>query len=121
MAVFGERCVDLNNDALKIFGTHFSYNEKLKKEKIFKTVTGIQRVLEIWRKRNLTLERKLVIFKTMAISKIVFKWFIKHVSELEKIQKAFFLENSAPKIKYETSCNDYNDGGLKMLIFQTKL
>ena len=37
MTVSGERCVDLNNDALKIFGPHFSYNEKLKKEKIFKT------------------------------------------------------------------------------------
>ena len=41
----------------------------------------------------------------------------KTYKRLEKIQKAFFLENSAPKIKCETSCNDYNDGGLKMLIF----
>ena len=26
-------CVDLNNDTLKILGTHFSNNEKLKEEK----------------------------------------------------------------------------------------
>ena len=33
--VCGLRCVDLNNDTLKILGTHFSYNEKLKEEKNF--------------------------------------------------------------------------------------
>ena len=37
MAVCGMRCIDLNIDMLKILGTHFSYNEKLKEEKkIFK-------------------------------------------------------------------------------------
>ena len=43
-------CVDLKNDTLKILGTHFSYNEKLKEERNFyKTVTNIQRVLKIWK------------------------------------------------------------------------
>ena len=72
----GLRCIDLNNDTLKILGTHFSYNEKLKEEKNFyKTVTDIQRVLKIWKKRNLTLEGKIVIFKIIAISKTVFQSF----------------------------------------------
>ena len=52
----GLNCIDLNNDTLKTLGTYFSYNEKLKEEKKFcKTVTDIQRVLNIWKKRNLTL------------------------------------------------------------------
>ena len=64
VAVCGLRCIDLNNDTLKILGTHFSYNEKLKEEKKkYKTVTGIQRVLNIWKKRNLTLEGKLLFLK----------------------------------------------------------
>ena len=33
VAVCGLRCIDLNNDTLKILGTHFSYNKKLKEEK----------------------------------------------------------------------------------------
>ena len=33
VAVCGMRCVDLKNDTLKILGTHFCYNEKLKEEK----------------------------------------------------------------------------------------
>ena len=95
VAVCGLRCIDLNNDTLKILGTHFSYNEELKEEKKFyKTVTDIQRVLNIWKMRNLTLEGKVAILKIIAISKVVFQSFIatvpKHIiNELEKIQKVF--------------------------------
>ena len=92
VAVCGMRCIDLNSDTLKILATHFSYNKKLKGEKkIFKSLTDIQRVLKIWKMRNITLEGKVVIFKTKAISKIVFQSFITTVpkyvvNELEKIQ-----------------------------------
>ena len=45
VAVCGMRCIDLNVDTLKILGTHFSYNEKLKEEKNFyKIVTDMQQV-----------------------------------------------------------------------------
>ena len=127
VAVCGLRCADLNNDTLKILGTHFPYNEKLKEEKsIYKTVTDIQRVLNIWKMRNLTLEGKIAIFKTIAISKIVFQSFIatvpKHIiNELEKIQKAFLWKNSTPKIKHETLCNDYKAGGLKNVDIPNKI
>ena len=56
MVVCGLHCIDLNNDRLNILGTHFSFNEKIKEEKIFyKTVTDIRRVLKIWKVRTLTL------------------------------------------------------------------
>ena len=43
MAVCGLCCINLSKDTLKILGTHFSYNEKLKQQKKFyKTVTDIQ-------------------------------------------------------------------------------
>ena len=76
--------------------------------------------------RNLTLEGKIVIFKTKAISKIVFQSFITTVpkyvvNELEKIQKAFLWNNSTPKIKHETLCNDYKAGGLKNVDIPRKI
>ena len=77
MAVFGVRCIDLNIDTLKILGTQFSYNEKLREDKNFyKIVTDMQRVLKIWKMKKLTLEGKIDIFKTIAISKIVFQFFL---------------------------------------------
>ena len=98
VAVCGMRCIDLNIDTLKILCTHFSYGEKLKEEKNFyKIVTDMQRVLKIWKMRRLSLEEKIVIFKTIAISKIVFQAFIttvpkRIVNELKKNTKSFFLE-----------------------------
>ena len=76
--------------------------------------------------RNLTLEGKIIIFKTITISKIVFQLFIKtipkHViNELEKIQKALLLKNSTPKIKHETIFNDTKTGGLKNVDIRNKI
>ena len=87
MVVCGMRCIGLNIDMLKILGTHFSYNEKLKEEKKFyKIVIDMQRVLKIWKMRKLTLKGKIVTFKTIAISKIIFKAFVatvpKHIENL---------------------------------------
>ena len=89
------KCVDLVFDTIKILGTNFSYNEKLKEERSFcLTIANIQRVLKLWKLLNLTLEGKLLIFKTLALSKTIFQAFVKPIpiyviTELEKIQKIF--------------------------------
>ena len=58
---------------MKITGVHFWYNEANQDEKNFlETITKIQNVLRIWRMRSLTLEGKIIVFKTLAISKIVY-------------------------------------------------
>ena len=76
--------------------------------------------------RNLTLEGRIVVFKTLAISKIVFLALltkIPHqvVKELEKIQKSFLWKDSTPKIRHETTCKDYKDGGLKNVDISYKI
>ena len=97
VAVCGMRCIDLNIDTLKILGTRFYYNKKLKEEKNFyKIVKDMQRVSKIWKMGKLILEGKIVVFKTTAISKIVFQAFItnvpKHIAnELKKYKRLFFF------------------------------
>ena len=121
------RCVVIKNDTLKILGTHFSYNEKLKEEKNFyTTATNIQRARKTWKLRSLALEGKIVIFKTLAISKIVFQSLTtpvpRHiVNELEKIQKPFLWKNSSPKMKHETLCKGHKGGGLKNIDISSKI
>ena len=75
--------------------------------------------------RRLTLEGKIIDFKTLAISKIVFLSLISEVpteiiSELERIQKTF-LWPFKPKIKNETLCSDFKHGGLKNVNIQKKI
>ena len=56
----------------------------------------MQRLLKIWNMKKLTLEGKIVVFKTIVISKIVFQAFIttvsRHIVIEQKNTKSFFLE-----------------------------
>ena len=75
--------------------------------------------------RNLTLEEKIVISKTLLISKIVFQSLItifpRYIeNELEKIKKAFLQKISSPEIKHETLCNYYKGVGLKNIDISNK-
>ena len=72
---------------------------------------------------NLTLEGRIVVFKTSAISKIVFLALLTKIPQqvvkvLEKIQKYFLWNNSTPKIRHETTCKN---SGLKNLDISYKI
>ena len=126
-AVCGLKCVDLLKDTIKILGIHFSYNKSAQVQNNFlTTVKKIQQVLQIWTSRSLTLEGKIVIFKALAISKIVYIALIISVPngiivELEKIQKTFLWRNSRAKIKHQTLCNSFETGDLKNVDINVKV
>ena len=74
----GIKSIDLASDTIKISGTQFCYSEKLKEERNFcSIIADIQHVLKLWELRNLTLEGKILILKTLTLSKIVFQGFVK--------------------------------------------
>ena len=109
-----------NQKAIKILVTNFPYNKKLKTEENFiRHVPKIEKVQNLRRMRNLTAEKKITIFKTLAISKI------RHFSytpteifnELNKLQKQFIWDGNNPEIKHSTLYNKYENGGLKCEYF----
>ena len=97
------KSVDLLSDSIKILGTHFSYNQNIKNEKNFvKIVTDIQNILKIWNQRNLTIEGRIVVFKTLAISKLVDLAMLTPIpnciiKELENIPKFFIWQKKKSK------------------------
>ena len=127
VAVCGTRCIDLCNEAIKILGTYVSCNSRIKKESNFlKIVSIVQSALNLWRYRNLTLEGRIVVFKSLAISKIVFQALIAPVpthviKALETIQTSFLWNNSNPKIKHKTLCKRYENGSLKNVGIRNKV
>ena len=126
MTVCVIKCIDLTTETIKILGVHFSYNQKLKTQKNFvKSITNMQNVLNLWRMRNITLEGKIIIFKTLALSKIVYLTLITSFSkqlieEIQRIQKAFIWNNLTPKIK-QTLGNSFEEGGLKNVDINSKI
>ena len=75
--------------------------------------------------QSLTLEGKIIVFKVLAISKIVYvlrmiKVPTEIIVELEKTQKRFIWPIK-PKIKSETIYFDFNDGGFKNVDINKKI
>ena len=83
-------------------------------------------MLKLWRLRNLTVQGKITIFKTLALSKIIHMALVKVIPTstidlLNKIQKQFIWNNLKPKIKQSTLCNNYQDGALKNVNINVKI
>ena len=119
VALCGVECVNLLTNTIKILGIYFSYNKKLENEKNFLDhITKLQKVINIWKMRNLSLLGKITIFKTLALSKIIHLALVTNVPTatielLSKIQKEFFWGKNKSKIKHHILCNDYENGRLK--------
>ena len=73
--------------------------------------------------RNLAIEGKIVIFKTILISKIVLQSFIITVpnSIVNELEKGFSQKNSTPKIRHETLCSHFKPGGFKNVDIQNEI
>ena len=68
--------------------------------------------------RNVSIEGKIVVFKTLAISKLVYLALLTvipdHITdEVTKIQKSFIWHDSSPKIKHETLRMEFKAKGLQ--------
>ena len=73
MTVCRMKSVNLTRDAIKTLGIYFSYNINLMNQKDYgQAVTNIHGILKLWKMSNLSIECKIVVFKTLAISKLVY-------------------------------------------------
>ena len=118
MAVCGMQSVGLTRAAMKILGIYFSYNINLMNQKNYcQAITNIHGILKLWKMDSLSIKGKTVVFKTPAISKLVYMAVPTVISnhiidEVAKIQKCFILNDSSPKIKHETLRMEFKAGGL---------
>ena len=66
------KCVNLNNETVKILGVHFSYDKNLEQDKKFSEhILKIESILKLWLIRQLTLEGRITLVKSLAIYKVV--------------------------------------------------
>ena len=72
--------------------------------RISENITKIESVLKLWRLRNLTFERRITIFETLSLSKMIDFALVKTTSneivdQLSKMQKYFIWNKMKPEIK----------------------
>ena len=123
MALCGMECIDLTSDVIKILGIYFSYNKSLEQENdFFNHTVKIQNILKIWKLRDLSIEGRIIVFKSLAISKLTHLALATEIPNstinlLTKIEIEFIWKWKTPNIKSSTLCNDYENGGLKNVVF----
>ena len=98
------------------------YIQRYLQNNFLESVSSIQQVLRLWNSRMLSLERTIIIFKALAISKIVYLTFLTVIpnsvmKELQKIYKTFICS----KIYLKTLCKYFENGGLKHVDLSSKI
>ena len=83
-----------------------------------KAISSIHDILKLWRMRNLCVEGKIIVFKTLAISKLVYLTLLtvipNHITdEVAKIQISIIWHDSSPKINHETLRTKLKAGNLE--------
>ena len=83
-------------------------------------------VIRAWEPRGLSLAGKILVFKTLAVSKLLYVCTFKYpstqiIESLNSIQKKFIWSKKQPKIKHSTLIADYKDGGYKDIDIETKI
>ena len=89
-------------------------------------VDQVEKILGIWSQRSLTLSGRIVSFKALALSKIVYVASLVVVPEgilnkLASIHKNFIWKGKKPKIKHSSIIADYTDGGQKDVDISAKI
>ena len=111
--------VSLQNNVIKVLGTHFSYNKSLEEKMNFYNLrTDCRTILNLWKQRWLSLAGKIQTFKSLIASRPVYIATVKHLpqkilDELQEMHNEFLWDGKRAKIKHSTLIGNYDQGGLK--------
>ena len=110
-------------DPIKALGIFFSYDENKTNELTFaEKIRNLEKTLNSWKSRKLTLYGKINIVKMLGLSKLICKASVlvipEHfIKQIEKIIFDFIWDGKPAKIKKSTIIVEKKQGGLKMIHF----
>ena len=121
--------VDLNNQAILTLGIFNSYDHDLvQKLNFLDNLKCLSEVLQLWRGRGLSLSSKLLVFKTLALSRLLYACTMKSpskqlIDQLYDLHKNFIWDKKRPKIKHSILIltGDYSEGGYKDIDIKSKI
>ena len=119
--------VNIASEAIRTLGIFNSYDTHLVEELNFlDNLKPFNDVIRSWKPRGLSRADKILVFKTLAVSKLLYVCTIKNLStqiieSLNSIQRKFIWSKKQPRIKHSTLIADYKDGGYKDIDIETKI
>ena len=119
--------IDLNCNAIRTLGIFNSYDTDLvEKLNFLDNLKCLKGVLNLWEYRGLSLAGRILVFKSLAISKLIYASTMKCpakqiLDQMNSVHKSFIWDNKKPKIKHSTLIADYSEGGYKDAVIETKI
>ena len=111
-------------EPIRALGVFFSYNSDDANNLNFgEKISNLEKTLNSWKRRKLTLHGRIKIVKTLGLSKLIYNTSVlvipeHYVKEINKLTFNFIWEEKPAKIKKKTIISDIKHGGLKMLDFE---
>ena len=86
----------------------------------------LSEILQLWRGRGLSLSGKILVFKTLAFSRLLHAFTMKIpskqlIDQLYVLHKNFIWDKKRPKIKHSNLIADYSEGGYKDIDIRSKI
>ena len=109
----------MNCNAIRALGIFNSYDTDLvEKLNFLDNLKCLKEVLNLWEYRGLSLAGRILVFKSLAISKLIYASTMKCpakqiLDQMNSVHKSFIWDNKKPKIKHSTLIADYSEGGYK--------
>ena len=112
-----------NPSALSAYIFHINYTEHTNKLNFEQKINNLEKTLNCWKQRKLTLLGRINIVKTLGLSKLIYSASVlsipKHfVKEINRISFNFIWEGKPAKVKRSTIIREKKHGGLKILDFE---
>lgn len=123
----GELPVKWTEDAFDLLGITFSENtEEMEEMNYSKRIKKMNDLFRIWKMRDLSIIGKILVTKSLGISKLLYVASMIYTSEniKKEVQKdinAFVWKSKPPKVKMDTLVKQISGGGLKLVDFTTQV
>ena len=110
-------------DSVYALGIHFSNSKKVSdKLNFYEKLNALEKALNNWKRRKLTLLGKINIVKSVGLSKLIYNASVLTVpdnfcDQVNKITFNFIWDNKVAKIKKHTIIGERKNGGLNMIDF----
>ena len=121
------RWVDIKCSAIRTLDILNSYDKDLEQKLNFlDNIETLDNVLKLWKFRGLTLAGRILVFKSLTLSKLLYACTMKVsgkfvIDQLNTLHKKFIWNNKRPKIKHSTLFADYCEGGYKDVDIENKI
>ncbi|XP_071501744.1 uncharacterized protein [Diadema antillarum] len=120
---FSEKGLKWTQNQFKTLGITFSLNvNQLFNLNFLPKLESIKSVLNCWRARNLSLIGKICVVKTLLLPQLLYQFSVlcikipsKFFKSLNTILYKFIWNGGNDRIKRQYLCNDYSQGGLRMI------